>query len=216
MAEVSAALVHDTTVFGPTGPLLGSRYRLEVAPARGQLSYTSVTADVRKYLMPVRPYSIALRLLHSARYGADGSDPRLLSNFLGSSYFVRGHREDLAFCRPDTHRVCGDDLLGINCWSATSKCACRCGASRSRQIDYGLFPPTVRVRRWRHDQGERAERRRSAASAAGCGSTRWDSRWRSPRSARSTARGRAGSSISGSGSGSDTTDTETRRHGDTF
>ena len=51
-----------------------------------------MTADVRQYLMPVRPYSIAVRVLHSARYGADGSDPRLLSNFLGSSYFVRGHR----------------------------------------------------------------------------------------------------------------------------
>ena len=35
VAEVTAALVHDTTVFGPTGPLLGSRYRFEVAPARG-------------------------------------------------------------------------------------------------------------------------------------------------------------------------------------
>ena len=62
--------------------------------------------------MPIRPYSIAVRVLHSARYGADGSDPRLLSSFLGSSYFVRGHREDLRYCRPDATRVCGDDLLG--------------------------------------------------------------------------------------------------------
>ena len=112
VAEVSAALVHDTTVFGPTGPLLGSRYRFEVAPAAGQLSYTSVTADFRQYFMPIRPYSIAVRVLHSGRYGVDGSDPRLLSNFLGSSYFVRGHRQDLRYCRPDATRVCGDDLLG--------------------------------------------------------------------------------------------------------
>ena len=86
VAEVGTALVGDTTVFGPTGPLLGSRFRLEVAPAVGTLSYTRVLADYRRYLMPVRPYSLALRLLHSGRYGRDGDDPRLLSSFLGSRY----------------------------------------------------------------------------------------------------------------------------------
>ena len=140
VAEVSAALVHDTTVFGPTGPILGSRYRIEVAPARGQLSYTSVTADVRKYLMPVRPYSVALRLLHSARYGADGSDPRLLSNFLGSSYFVRGHRQDVRYCRPDANRVCGDDLLGHQLLVGNVEVRVPLWGIKSRQIDYGPFP----------------------------------------------------------------------------
>jgi hypothetical protein len=140
VAEVSAALVRDTTVFGPTGPILGSRYRLEVTPARGQMSYTSVTADVRKYVMPVRPYSIALRLLHSARYGADGGDPRLLSSFIGSSYFVRGHREDLAFCRPDTRRVCGDDLLGHQLLVGNVEVRVPLWGIKSRQIDYGLIP----------------------------------------------------------------------------
>ena len=140
VAELSAALVHDTTVFGPTGPLLGSRYRIEVAPAHGQLSYTSVTADVRKYVMPVRPYSIALRLLHSGRYGDDGSDPRLLSSFLGSSYFVRGHREDLQYCRPDADRVCGDDLLGHQLLVGNVEVRVPLWGILSRQIDYRSFP----------------------------------------------------------------------------
>lgn len=140
VAEVSAALIHDTTVFGPTGPLLGSRYRLEVAPAAGQLSYTSVTADFRQYLMPVRPYSIAVRVLHSGRYGADGSDPRLLSNFLGSSYFVRGHRQDLHYCRPDATRVCGDDLLGSRLLVGNVEVRVPLRGITSRQIDYGSFP----------------------------------------------------------------------------
>jgi hypothetical protein len=48
--------VHDTTVFGLTGPLLGSRYRLEIAPAAGDLSYTRLLADYRRYMMPVKPY----------------------------------------------------------------------------------------------------------------------------------------------------------------
>jgi outer membrane protein assembly factor BamA len=140
VAEVSAALVRDTTVFGPTGPLLGSRYRIEVAPAAGQLSYTSVTADVRKYLMPVKPFSVALRLLHSARYGGDGSDPRLLSNFLGSSYFVRGHRQDLRYCRPDADRVCGDDLIGHQLLVGNIEVRVPLWGIKSRQIKYGMFP----------------------------------------------------------------------------
>ena len=140
VAEVSAALVHDTTVFGPNGPLLGSRYRFEVAPAAGQLSYTSVTADFRQYFMPVRPYSIAVRVLHSGRYGADGGDPRLLSNFLGSSYFVRGHRQDLKYCRPDATRVCGDDLLGSRLLVGNLEVRVPLWGILSRQLDYGMFP----------------------------------------------------------------------------
>ncbi|MEO7158257.1 MAG: BamA/TamA family outer membrane protein, partial [Vicinamibacterales bacterium] len=140
VAEVTAAMIHDTTVFGPNGPLLGSRYRLEVAPATGQLSYTTVTADVRRYLMPVRPYSVALRVLHSARYGADSSDPRLLSNSIGSSYFVRGHRQDLRFCRPAATRACGDDLLGSRLLVGNIEVRVPIWGILSRQIDYGPFP----------------------------------------------------------------------------
>jgi Tol biopolymer transport system component len=140
VGEVTAALVHDTTVFGPTGPLLGSRYRLEIAPAAGQLSYTSVTADLRHYLMPIKPYSIALRLMHTARYGADGADPRLISSFLGSSYFVRGHRQDLQFCRPDATQVCGDDLLGHRLLVGNIEVRAPIAGILSRAIDYGGIP----------------------------------------------------------------------------
>src|SRR4030095_11763382 len=89
VAEVGAALVHDTTVFGLTGPLVGSRYRLEITPAGGELTYARVLADYRRYVMPVKPYSLALRVLHSARYGPDGDDPRLMTRFLGSGLVVR-------------------------------------------------------------------------------------------------------------------------------
>ena len=140
LAEVSAAIVHDTTVFGPTGPLVGSRYRFEVAPATGELSFTSVTADFRQYWMPVRPFTVAVRMLHSGRYGADGSDPRLLSNFLGSSYFVRGHRQDLRYCRPDADRVCGDDLLGSRLLVGNIEVRAPLSGILSRQLDYGAWP----------------------------------------------------------------------------
>jgi len=140
VAEVSGALVRDTTVFGPTGPLLGSRYRFEVTPAAGQLSYTAVTADVRHYVMPVRPYSIAMRVLHAARYGADGDDPRLLPNFLGSSYMVRGHRQDLRYCRPDGDHICGDDLLGNRMLVGNLEVRVPIWGIRARQIQYGSLP----------------------------------------------------------------------------
>jgi hypothetical protein len=102
-----------------------------------------VTADFRQYLMPVRPYSIAVRVMHSGRYGADGSDPRLMSNFLGSSYFVRGHRQDLHYCRPDATRVCGDDLLGSRLLVGNVEVRVPLAGILSREIDYGSFPADV-------------------------------------------------------------------------
>ena len=45
-----AALVFDTSVFGNTGPVLGTRYRLEAAPTVGDLSYLTLVADYRRRL----------------------------------------------------------------------------------------------------------------------------------------------------------------------
>ena len=64
--------------------------------------YTSLLADYRRYIMPVRPYTLAMRVLHSGRYGRDGDDPRLLPTFLGSRSFVRGHGWDARDCRPES------------------------------------------------------------------------------------------------------------------
>ncbi len=140
VAEIGAALVHDTTVFGPTGALLGSRYRFEIAPAAGTITYTRVLADYRRYLMPVRPYSVAVRVLHSARYGSDWNDPRLLSSFLGSNSLVRGHRQDLRYCQPDPVRVCGDELLGNRLLVGNVELRVPIWGMLSRQIDYGPLP----------------------------------------------------------------------------
>jgi outer membrane protein assembly factor BamA len=88
---VSVALVGDTAIFGGTGPILGSRYRFQVSPVAGGASYVNVLADYRRYMMPIRPYTLALRVLHSARYGPGSNDPRLLTTYLGSSWLVRGY-----------------------------------------------------------------------------------------------------------------------------
>lgn len=140
MAEVGTALVGDTAVFGPTGPLVGSRYRLEVAPAFGQLSYLRVLADYRRYVMPVRPYTLAVRLLHSGRYGSDADDPRLLSTFIGSRYFIRGHGLDGQRCQPAPEGTCGDELLGNRLVVANLELRVPLWGAASRQLEYGRLP----------------------------------------------------------------------------
>jgi outer membrane protein assembly factor BamA len=90
LAESGAALVYDTAVFGATSPILGERYRFSVAPTFGSLSFTSVTADYRRYLMPVRPFTVAMRLMHLGRYGGGSGDPRLLPLVFTLRDVVRG------------------------------------------------------------------------------------------------------------------------------
>jgi Tol biopolymer transport system component len=143
VAEVGAALVHDTAVFGLTGPLLGSRFRFEVAPAVGDLTYTRVVADYRRYIMPVQPYTIAVRVLHSGRYGPDGDDPRLMPSYLGSNYFVRGHRLDLRYCAPSPTRVCGDELMGSRLLVTNIELRFPLWGLLSRQLEYGPLPADV-------------------------------------------------------------------------
>ncbi|MEZ5315877.1 MAG: hypothetical protein R2752_00600 [Vicinamibacterales bacterium] len=75
LAEASAAFVHDTSFYGATSPVFGSRYRLQVAHSHGSLTYTSALVDWRRYFMPVRPVTIAVRGLHFGRYGPNAVRP---------------------------------------------------------------------------------------------------------------------------------------------
>jgi len=89
--EGAAALVYDTSVFGSTAPVLGARYRLEAAPTVGDLSFVTIVADYRRYVMPVRPVSLALRVEHVGRYGTGAGDPRLLPLVWTLRDLVRGY-----------------------------------------------------------------------------------------------------------------------------
>jgi Tol biopolymer transport system component len=91
LAGATAALVWDTARFGATSPVLGQRYRLEVAPMGGTLNFTNVVADYRRYLMPVPFYTIAGRVLHVGRYGGGADDRRLTPLFIGYPQLVRGY-----------------------------------------------------------------------------------------------------------------------------
>jgi Tol biopolymer transport system component len=91
MGTASAALVYDNSFYGAASPVLGERWRLEVDPVVGDLQFVNVLADYRRYFMPVRPFTLAVRLLHYGRYGPSADDQRIYPNFLGYQSMVRGY-----------------------------------------------------------------------------------------------------------------------------
>ena len=111
--EGTAALVHDTSVFGATGPVVGRRLRLDVSPVAGTVNYAGALADFRQYYMPVRPVTVAARVMHYGRYGAGGEDSRLGSLFLGYPSLVRGY-DSGSFTTAECSSSCPvfDQLLG--------------------------------------------------------------------------------------------------------
>ena len=91
LGESHAALVYDTATFGPTSPILGRRYRFAVAPTFGGLTFTTVTSDYRQYWMPLKPFTVAIRVMHLGRYGTDAADARLLPLVWTIRDIVRGY-----------------------------------------------------------------------------------------------------------------------------
>ena len=91
LAETQLAFVHDTSVSGPVGPVLGQRLRFEVEPAVGGLTFADVRLDARRYFMPFGPITLAARVQHVGRYGPNASDPRLTPLVVGLQTLVRGY-----------------------------------------------------------------------------------------------------------------------------
>ena len=91
LGQVSSALVYDTSIMGATSPIRGSRSRLEFSQSGGSLTYSGVLADARTYLMPVRPFTIAVRGLYYGRFGEDAEDARLPTLYLGYPSLMRGY-----------------------------------------------------------------------------------------------------------------------------
>jgi Tol biopolymer transport system component len=117
LGSVSAAFVTDSSIFGATSPVAGSRSRFEVAPTVGTITYTTALADYRRYFMPARFYTIAGRVMHYGRYGADSEDGLLLPLYLGYPELIRGYNYgsfEASECRIGPAGPCGvyDRLLG--------------------------------------------------------------------------------------------------------
>jgi Tol biopolymer transport system component len=91
LGEATAALVYDSSIFGATSPILGRSYRFEYSQMAGSLTYGGLLADYRRYFMPQRPFTFAVRGLHYGRYGGDSEDQRLPPLFIGYQGLVRGY-----------------------------------------------------------------------------------------------------------------------------
>jgi hypothetical protein len=91
LAETRVAFVHDTAVLGPTSPLAGQRLRLAIEPVFGAVNFADVRVDARRYMMPLRPLTIAARIQHTGRYGPGAADPRLTPLLVGFETLVRGY-----------------------------------------------------------------------------------------------------------------------------
>ena len=115
LASVSSALVYDNSYMGVTGPLLGSRYRFEVTPTFGTLNYVNILADYRQYFMPVKPFTIAARIMQVGKYGKSADDDRIIPFFLGYPELVRGYGNssfDQNECTPGIGCSTYDNLWG--------------------------------------------------------------------------------------------------------
>ncbi len=88
---LSAGLVYDSGIFGATSPIIGQSYVIALTPSLGAMTMTDLTADFRKYLMPVKPFTLAFRALHYGRYGKDAEDSRLYPIYIAYWDLVRGY-----------------------------------------------------------------------------------------------------------------------------
>ena len=90
LIQTNTALVGDASNFGFTAPVAGYRYRLEVEPTFGNLTFIGALADYRRYHFR-NPLTFAWRLLHYGRYLGDSETERLAPLFLGFETWVRGY-----------------------------------------------------------------------------------------------------------------------------
>jgi Tol biopolymer transport system component len=117
LGTATTAFVHDTSIFGVASPIRGTRYRFEMDQTSGTLTYSAALADVRRYIMPVRPFTIALRGMYLGRFGPSAEDPLLYPLFIGYPDLVRGYDYysfSPAECGNTTNGSCPvfDKLLG--------------------------------------------------------------------------------------------------------
>ncbi|MBJ6116773.1 PD40 domain-containing protein [Pontibacter sp. BT310] len=87
--QLYAAYVGDNSRFGLTSPLAGRRYRLHVERYFGEFKVYNLLADYRQYVR-VKPFTLAFRALHHARYGPDAESGRLAPLTIIYPFYIRG------------------------------------------------------------------------------------------------------------------------------
>jgi Tol biopolymer transport system component len=145
LGEATMALVYDSSIFGATSPLVGRSYRFEYSQMAGTLNFGGLLADYRRYFMPLRPFTFAVRGLHYGRYGGDAEDGRLPPLFIGYQGLVRGYDigsfdanecESIDLTRCDSF----DNLNGSRIAIASAEFRFPLLGLFSRRSFYGPFP----------------------------------------------------------------------------
>jgi outer membrane translocation and assembly module TamA len=90
LLQPSLSFVHDSAFYGPFGPVTGSRIAISFAPtipfSGDSLHRRTATVDLRKYWMPWRRNTFALRLIGAQ---SAGNDPRAF--VIGGPFTLRGY-----------------------------------------------------------------------------------------------------------------------------
>ncbi|MGV3509279.1 MAG: tolB protein precursor, partial [Sphingobacteriaceae bacterium] len=109
---VSAAFVGDNALMGITAPLDGFRYRVGIDRILGDINFSTLTVDLRKYTR-FKPVTFAARLLNNSRIGEDAN--RFYPLFLGYPYLIRGYEANSFYKRQQ-----GANDFNINNLTGTS------------------------------------------------------------------------------------------------
>jgi hypothetical protein len=90
LAAPSISYTHDSALYGPFGPVMGTRFTIGYAPSMAiggsSLDRRTAVLDWRKYWMPWRRNTFAVRLMGAI---SDGADPRVF--VLGGPFTLRGY-----------------------------------------------------------------------------------------------------------------------------
>jgi WD40 repeat protein len=143
LGSVTGAFVHDTSVFGATSPIMGTRARFEVGPTFGTINYTSVVADWRAYFMPVKPITFAVRATHVGRYGSGSEDQRFGEIYIGYPELLRGYDNvTAAECVPNANSPCPlyDRLFGSRVLLASAELRAPLVGLFKGKLEYGPLP----------------------------------------------------------------------------
>ncbi|MFN7985475.1 MAG: BamA/TamA family outer membrane protein, partial [Vicinamibacterales bacterium] len=143
LATAHAAFVHDTSVFGGTSPVMGERYRLQAGVSSGSASVFTVLADYRRYVPLAGPLSLAGRVMHYGRYGADAEDPRMGELFIGYPHLLRGYDSDTiaAGCALSQGTTCAAAERLVGSRVAVANLELRTAISGYRGLVSGLLVP---------------------------------------------------------------------------
>lgn len=119
--QPTLALVHDNSLGGYVGPILGRRSRFEISPTIGGWRYMQSIADYRRYDKVAGPFTLATRLMY---YGRSGRDADRFSLYLGYPDLLRGYTSgsflrnecDEGLADPGTVTGCAalDQLVGTS------------------------------------------------------------------------------------------------------